>query len=406
MKKEQPRVNKIKIVFTIIFMVFLIFLVTGSTKILKNPTNVFLVENGALSYEEAAEGYVIREEETLKGEQYKNGMVQIILDNQKASKGETVFRYYSNGEEEIMNQISKLDEEINVALETTKSDIFSSDIISLENQIEEIIDEMYHVNDLQKINENKKEIDEYIYKKTQITGNLSEDEYIKSLTDQRDSLKAELENDSEIVSAPCSGIVSYRVDELEEVLKTDNFEYLSTELLNGLDLKMGAVVPLSNEKGKIVNNFKCYIATPISTEKAMEAKIGDIVTIRISNSIEVDSEIVYIKEEQNKRVIVFEISQNVENLMEYRKISLDIIWWKFSGLKISNSAIIEEDEKCYVEKNKPGYTEKILVKVLRQNDTYSIVRNYEDEELKEMGYSEEEISNIPKIKLYDEIILY
>ena len=406
MKKEQPRVNKIKIVFTIIFMVFLIFLVTGSTKILKNPTNVFLVENGALSYEEAAEGYVIREEETLKGEQYKNGMVQIILDNQKASKGETVFRYYSNGEEEIMNQISKLDEEINVALETTKSDIFSSDIISLENQIEEIIDEMYHVNDLQKINENKKEIDEYIYKKTQITGNLSEDEYIKSLTDQRDSLKAELENDSEIVSAPCSGIVSYRVDELEEVLKTDNFEYLSTELLNGLDLKMGAVVPLSNEKGKIVNNFKCYIATPISTEKAMEAKIGDIVTIRISNSIEVDSKIVYIKEEQNKRVIVFEISQNVENLMEYRKISLDIIWWKFSGLKISNSAIIEEDEKCYVEKNKPGYTEKILVKVLRQNDTYSIVRNYEDEELKEMGYSEEEISNIPKIQLYDEIILY
>ena len=31
----------------------------------------------------------------------------IVLDNQKAAKGEAVFRYYSNGEEEILNQILK-----------------------------------------------------------------------------------------------------------------------------------------------------------------------------------------------------------------------------------------------------------------------------------------------------------
>ena len=406
MKKEPQKLNRIKIVFTIIVMILLIVLVTGSTKILKNPTNVFIVENGALSYEEMAEGYVIREEQVIKGNQYKNGMVQIISDNQKAAKGEAIFRYYSNGEEEIMNQISQLDEEINIALENSKAEIFSSDIISLEKQIENIIENMYDINEIQKINENKKKIDEYIYKKTQITGNLSEDEYIKSLTTKRDSLKTELENDSEIISAPISGIVSYRVDELEDVLKTDNFDYLSAELLKGLDLKIGATIPLSSEKGKIVDNFNCYIAVPISTEKAMEAKVGDNVTIRLSNSLETDSEVVYIKEEENQRVIVFKISKNVENLIEYRKISLDIIWWKFSGLKVSNTAIIEENEKCYIEKNKPGYTERILVKVLRQNDTYSIVTNYEEDELKQMGYSDEEISDMSKIKLYDEIILH
>ncbi len=406
MKETGKKLSKIKVVLTILFMFFLIIIVTSSTKILKNPTNVYIVANGALSHEEFAEGFIIRDEETLKGEQYKNGMVQIISDNQRASKGQAIFRYYSNGEEEIMKKISKLDEEINVALENSKAQIFSSDIVSLEKQIEIVVDDIYNLNDLQKIEENKKKIDEYIYKKTQITGTLSEDEYIKNLTTQRDSLKAELENESEIITAPNSGMVSYRVDGLESILKTEDFDYLSTEFLESLKLKIGAVVPLNTEEGKIVNNFKCYIATPIDSEKGMEAKKGDVVKIRFSNTLEVDSEIVYIKEEDNQRIIVFEIKENVEDLIEYRNISFEIIWWQFSGLKISNSGIIEEEEKCYIQRNKPGYTEKILVKVLRQNDTHSIIKNYEDEELKEMGYSEEEIRKMPKIKLYDEIILY
>jgi hypothetical protein len=49
---------------------------------------------------------------------------------------------------------------------------------------------------------------------------------------------------------------------------------------------------------------------------------------------------------------------------------------------------------------------RILVKVLRQNETYSIVTNYEDEELKEMGFTDDEIANRYKIKLYDEVVLH
>ena len=68
----------------------------------------------------------------------------------------------------------------------------------------------------------------------------------------------------------------------------------------------------------------------------------------------------------------------------------EIIWWDFSGWKISNSAIKEENDLSYVYRNKAGYTEKVLVKVLRQNDTFSIVTNYTTEELKELGYSEKD----------------
>lgn len=409
MKETQENGNFIRILITLIFMIFFIVLVTNGTKILQKPTNTFIVANGSLAYEELAEGYIIRNETVLQGENYKNGMVQILSDGERAAKSEEVFRYYSNSEENILKQIAELDEEINDLIETNNLSLVTSDIASIESQIENTIDLMYNVNYLQKNQENKNKIEAYISRRTQITGVASpSDSYVRILTDKRRALEDELRAGSETVTAPKSGLASYRVDGLEETLKTDNFDYLSTELLNSFELKVGATIPLSNEKGKIVDNFVSYIAASTDTERAQSSNIGDKVTIRLSNSTEIDAKIVYIKDEEKNRIIVFEITDEIDELLEYRKISIDIIWWKYSGLKVSNSALIEEDDKVYVEKSKAGYTDKILVKVLRQNDTYSIVENYDEDELTELGYNEEEITNIKanKINLYDEIVLH
>ena len=45
------------------------------------------------------------------------------------------------------------------------------------------------------------------------------------------------------------------------------------------------------------------------------------------------------------------------------------------------------------------------MKVLRQNDTYSIVENYTDEELKELGYDLDYINKRKELYVYDEILL-
>ncbi len=407
MKKVQDENSKFKVFATILCMAFIIFLVTNSTKVFKKPTNVYVVANGSLSEEETAEGYIIRDEIVLQGENYKNGMVQVLSDGERVAKSEIVFRYYSNSEESILNEIAKLDEEISEILENSGMNLPSSDIVSIEKQIETTVDSMYDLNYLQKIQENKNKIEAYISKKAQITGTLSpSDSYVRQLTDKRNELEKEIENGSETMYAPISGMASYRVDGLENILLADNFDYLNSELLDSFNLKIGAVVPLSSEKGKVFNNFECYIATSINSEKAMLAQVGDEVTLRLSDSNEIDAEIVYIKEENENRILVFKIKEDVSELIEYRKISFEIIWWKYSGLKISNSCLTEENDITYVEKDRTGFVEKIPIKVLRQNDTYSIVENYTDEELLDLGYSEEEIEDLNKIRLYDEIILH
>ena len=118
-----------------------------------------------------------------------------------------------------------------------------------------------------------------------------------------------------------------------------------------------------------------------------------------------DADIEYIKEDDDNRILVFKITENVENLIEYRKISFEIIWWSYSGWKVSNSALIEEDDLTYIKLMKSGVEEKVLVKVLRQNNTYSIVSNYSDDELLNLGYSLDEIQNMSSINLYDQIIV-
>ena len=52
------------------------------------------------------------------------------------------------------------------------------------------------------------------------------------------------------------------------------------------------------------------------------------------------------------------------------------------------------------------YLEKIvIVKILKQNDEFSIVKAYSNDELKQMNFTTTEIYNMKNISLYDEIVL-
>ena len=406
---NNSKMEKIKFLVLIIVIAVAVVFITNITKLLKKPTDTFVVEKGSISYEEVATGYVIRDEYLLQGENSKNGMVQIKYEDEKVSKGDSVFRYYSDNEDNLVKQISKLDEEINKAIEENESSVKPSDMISIEGQIEDALDAMYNTNELRKLDEYAKKIESYITKKAQIAGEHSPTgSLVKTLIEKRSTLEAELNSNAETIISPESGIVSYRVDGLEEILKSNDFSYLNKSTLESYDLKTGSTVPQSNEKGKVVNNFVCYIASCMDTEKADGAKVGDKVVLRLSNSKEISAEIVYITEEDDgSKILVFEFKDQIKELIEYRKISFDIIWWKFSGFKVSNAALTtDENDLVYINKKSAGYSEKVLVKVLRQNETYSIVTNYTDEELLELGFSEDKITDMIDLKLHDEIMLH
>lgn len=409
--KQERKLNKRKyIAFCIIVFAILAYAIYITCNLIIKPTDTFVVNNGKLSYEETKQGYIIRDEIVVKGENYKNGMNQIKTEGEKVAKGEAIFRYYTSGEEKLKQKIEELDIKIQEAWEN-ETNLFSSDIKLIEEQIESKLKDAYQINDIQKIKEYKKDLNSYITKKAKIAGELSPSgSYLKSLIEERSKYENQLNEGSEYLTAPKSGVVSYRVDGLEETLIPNNFGALNKSMLEGLELKTGQIVSTNEESGKIIDNFYCYIATILKNDilESEQVKVGNTVKIRLSNSKEVETEITYIsKENEEESLVIFKLEKYVEELINYRKISFDIIWWSVTGLKIPNEAIqYENEDLAYIIKKGVGYTDKIYVKVLKQSEKYSIIENYDDsEELIQKGVSEKEVKNRKKISMYDEIQL-
>ena len=398
-KIRKGRVFAVVLILALVF-IYAVYLVA---KLVQNPTNTFMVTNGKISQEESDIGYIIREETVVKGKNYKNGMVKIKNEGEKVAKGDSVFRHYSSGEEELKNKIAELDVEIQSLMQNEKSS-FPSDVKLLESQIEKELDSIYGLNNAQKIQEYKKNINSYITKKAKISS--PSNSRLKELLSQREEYENRLTSDSENVNAPESGIVSYRVDGLESVLTTENFTKFNKSFLQDLKLKTGQTVASNEEVGKIINNYQCYIVFNSNTNEAKNSKVGDTIKIRVQNSDTVKASVEnIIDEDDESKTITVKITNDVEKLIAYRKISFDIIWWDAEGFRIPNEAIKEENGLSYVVRNRNGYYNKMLVKILKQNDEYCIVRQYKTEELEELGFTSSQIYSMKNIALYDEIVL-
>lgn len=363
-KRKTTTISKIKqhiiqvtllslIIFAVIFCIYKII------KLLINPTESFLIEQGIIEQSESVTGYVIREEQVIKtssSEQEK--LVQIKNEGERISVGEEIFRYEVKNEQELNEKIRELNNQIQKAMEG-QIEIPSSDIRALDKQIESKINGIQKNNNIQEIKEYKTDINLYITKKAKISGELSPaGSYINNLINQRIEIENQLKNNSKYEKAPSSGIVSYRVDGLEEKLTFQNLDSITSEMLENLHLITGQIVTTSTKEGKIIDNFECYIAISTKSDEAKKAKIGDNVKLKLATNKEIPAEVARIKEEKDGRLVIFKINQGVEYLTGYRKISLDIIWWKEQGLRVPNSSIIYENGLSYIIRIKSRRTKK------------------------------------------------
>lgn len=398
-KKTKKILIGIIVVIAVVYGVFMVY------KLIKNPSNTFIVENGTISEEETVSGYIIRDEEVIE-EKNKKTIIKIKEEGQRVAKGDSVFRYYSDKEGELESKIAELDGKIQAVLENEEN-LLPNDKKLLESQIENELDKVNGQNEISKLAEYKKTISSYITKKAKIIGeNSPSGSYLKGLIEERTSYEEKLKQESEYITAPSAGMVSYKIDGLEKVLTTDNLNTFNKQFLQDLDLKVGKAIASSDVTAKIVNNYNNYIVFNSNSQEAKNAKVNDKVNIKVQNDEAIVAKIQnIIEEDDGSRTIAISVEKNIEELLSYRRISLDIIWWSASGYRVPNSAIKEIDNVTYVVRNRNGYLNKMAVKVLKKGEDYSIVDSYSRDELLNLGLSSKEISDLKTLTLYDEILL-
>lgn len=389
----------------VVFILIISYVMFGIIGLMKNPSSTVIVKEGTVTKEETVTGVIIRDETIVQGKNLKNGMQHIVDEGEKVAVGDPIFRYFSTDESQTKSKIAELDNKINLAISENNQILYSSSTKLIDSQILQKIKELPEINSVQILKENKRNVSSLILKKAKLAGDLSPTgSTLKQLINERSKLEKQIADGAEYIKAEKSGIVSYRIDGFEEKLTNDDFSKYTKDYIKKLNLKVGDIVPVNSEKGKIINNFKCYIAVISKTQEAKTAKEGQKLSIVLPNAQMVKGKIVRINREGNNGdvVLIIEFDEGIESLSIYRSIRVDLVWWNKVGNKIPNSAIFNVNGLSYVIRSNNGYNDYVLVKILKQSDDYSIVSNYSLVELKELNLKQN-IST--SLLLYDEVVL-
>lgn len=415
--KTITKQNAIYIIISV-SIILIVYLFIQLIFLLQKPTNSVLVRNGSLTNYEEVVGYIIRSEEIIDTSAFEGDRQMVISDASRVSKNSTIASYISDNQDELEEKITKLDIEIQDIMETQQL-VYSADVKNIESEIQHSIYSVLEANDLYEIIQIKKQINSNLEKKASIVGELSPTgSKLNNLIEERMKYENKLSDSKKDLNADKAGLVSYRIDGYENVLTANSFSKLTISELEKIKINVNQIIPIDDTKVKMVNNFYTYLAIPMKSEESKNLKLNDTVKISFNGNLKDydKASVEYISNEGDKRLVVLKTTSNTEMLTQYRKISFDIIWWNYEGLKVPNNAIYDKqivDENTgevyanlkAVKLEEAGYEKEVLVKVEKTVDEFSIIENYEDEELIELGIPENMTNSRYEISMYDEVIL-
>jgi len=279
-KKAKNKNTKVSVVI-VIMIIITVYVVFMAARIARHPNDTVLIEYGKISMEEITEGIIIRNETVLSEEYIKSGMEAIELDGTKVSKGQKIFRYTNNEEAvELQSKIVDVNKRINEVLKSENT-IYLNDIKELEKRLELGIEDVNYFNSTEKITEFKRSVGEILDSKAKFIRNLNDvSENLKNLIDERNLYTDRLNLSTEYSYSPLSGIISYRVDGLEDVYTQVDFSNLSMDSFSG-EIKTGEIVQVNTAEAKIIDNFECYVAVISDSDKAKTVEVRRCVNTKI-----------------------------------------------------------------------------------------------------------------------------
>ena len=282
---------------------------------------------------------------------------------------------------------------------------YSVEIANIDSQISELAKEAIGTNSYLKMQEYKTKIDELSYKKIVILGQLSPaGSKIREVIEKREEIEKNSKESSNNIKAPISGVVSYKIDELENVANVDNILKYNTEQFDKIFEQYSA--SSKNQFGiKIVDNFNAYFVVRIpANENSEYIEVGKKYTIKTIDRepLEFTGTILRTIKNEENNYIIFTITNGIENIIDKRSLTLNIIWNREEGMAVPNEAIkrSEDNKYDYVTLVTGGRYVQIPIKIVSASDSVCIVDNLTSEEKKAIGIETNYV-----LSLYDVLLI-
>lgn len=390
---------KVIIVF-ILILCFVIFFFSRNS--LKKKTT-YTVVDGTIEQSDETNLYVLKNE-TLVDYDSTQPVTAIVDQGKRTAKGEAIATYKSENYDDNQSKIDDIDKQIQTLVKDLPP-TYSADISNIDNEILKYSTQIQNETSYTKMQEYKAKLDELAYKKITVIANTTPDSSaIRDLVNQREELVNIGKQSSNNIWSPVSGLVTYKIDGLENSYEYNNIPSYDIQDFENIISKYDGTI--NSEFGiKIVDNYNIYFLVKTKRgDNDQYIKQGTNYTIRIADLENKNIRATLIKNIQNEECnySLFEIDNEIDNVIDYRKLSCEIVWNTFSGMAVPMNAIYNNEEKGYsyvLMVYGADYVE-VPVKILQSSDSIAIVENLTQEELNSIGYTKGFV-----LELYDELVI-
>ena len=303
---------------------------------------------------------IAREEEYLQST--ADGVLVYNADDGErvTADGVIATSYASQDDVTAIQQVAELDERIAYMKSLTEVNGSTNvGIDTINSQIDERLETLIKTvnqHDFGNISGSEENLLTSILRKQTLTGEVGDIQgKITELEAQRDSIKASCGAPTGTVKAGSAGYFVSKVDGYENVIDTKKLDEVTVE-----DVKSAkpADIDPDNYNGKIITNVNWYILCPVSSDDATTLTHADEnVKIRLPSAVdgEIPAKIIGVNHfsNENEALAILQCNYMSDALSKLREENVEIIVNEYEGLKISKSAL-HDDDITVTEKDDAG----------------------------------------------------
>jgi putative membrane fusion protein len=393
-QKKRNNSNIVKVLMVLLIMSFILYYFDN----VRFDIESYSAEKGTIEKKYEGKGILIKDEEIYYSD-YTGTLKQYYSEGDRIKKGTLVSSVYPNMQAAgISGEIDKINRAIAAKENSQGQDEKLEYLKELENEIQFLLIE----NKYEEAFETLKRYEEDIGFSNEYTNMNLDDLYSK-----RNELSSSISNNSVSVYSKNSGIISYKIDQAEEIFMFDKIESFNAGDYNIINLDEKLIlkekIEINEPIIKIINNFNYYIMIDVQNTVIENDKYINVRFKKINEIVQCN--IVKKQVYNNNTFLIIEVDKYFHEFFNERYIDIELILDKYEGIKIKNTSIIEKEGKKGVYVIGASKIVKFYpIKVLGNNQEMSIIEEGTTYTVNSRGQIELNGQSYFTVKLYDKII--
>ncbi len=396
----------VTMIFTAVILLVLVVNITQGK--LDNRIRTSYVKYGSIEKKVSGTAYFLREEIKITAS-HSGRLVPVVSEGEKVGVGQLVAYVVSEGLEEYLNELRKIEQRITTA-QNSKGEseaLISEDVTVIDKEIEKLRNDIAVCSmkgNMSNFLNLKRELDSLFEMRNELTMNAeSKDAYIQSLQKKRVELQNLLKGKMHEIRSDHAGVVSFHVDEAIGLFNTLDFNGVGLKELASLDTKISNTanknVLYGDVVARITPGVSYYIA--VDTDKLDGFEEGKTVTVKARDrKYETYAKVVSV----NGEVAILETSSALASCVSKRSVEVDVILEHQEGMLVPLRCLSDWDEArvtARIALVRANFVEYVYVNVLARNDKYAIISSktkFDDDTTPGVRYNDIFVVNHEKVK--------